>query len=1292
MADNEETNQREKKDEQKIAFYKLFAFADRLDIALMIIGTFAAMGNGISQPMMTLIFGDLINSFGGAAPSNVVHEVSKRRESESLWGRFCNWITSTENRLYIGWFGVLMIPTLLTKILQIVSIKLVYLAIGGGVASLLQMLCWMVTGERQAARIRGLYLKTILRQDVEFFDTETTTGEIVGRMSGDTILIQEAMGEKVGKFTQFLSTFFGGFLLAFIRGWRLAIMLCTSIPALVLSGACVALVISKMASRGQVAYAEAGSVVEQTIGAIRTVASYTGEKRATEKYDSKLQVAYATTVKQSLASGIGVGSVILIIFCTYGLAIWYGGKLILSHGYSGGIVVNVVMTMMTGGLALGQTSPCLNAFAAGQAAAYKMFETIKRNPKIDAFDTKGTVLENMKGEVELRDVYFKYPARPEVQIFAGFSLHVPSGKTAALVGQSGSGKSTVISLVERFYDPDDGAVLIDGVDLKSLRLKWIRGKIGLVSQEPILFSTTIKENILYGKEDADNGEIRRAIELANAAKFIDKLPQGIDTMVGEHGTQLSGGQKQRIAIARAILKNPKILLLDEATSALDAESERVVQEALDNVITNRTTIVVAHRLTTIRNADLIAVVHSGKLVEQGTHAELMENPDGAYTQLVRMQERTKQSEINKLTEPTPNLDRSLSKSSSHRMSIGSSSRHSFALPFGTPGFIDFPEPQNPTDENSGARASKKRKNFSITRLASLNKPEVPFLLIGSLGSTGNGLLFPLFGLLLSTAIKVFFEPPHELKKDTEFWGLMMVLLGLVSIVALPVQNYFFGIAGGRLIRRVRSLTFKKVVHQEISWFDDPANSSGAVGARLSTDASTVRSLVGDALGLIVQNIATVVGGIVIAFTANWLLAIIILLVIPLIGLQGFLQTKYMKGFMTDAKIMYEEASQVASDAVSSVRTVASFSAEDKIMKTYEQKCVGPVKSGVRLGIVTGLTFGAGTFVLYCSQAFCFYIGAVLIQHGKASFGDVFKVFFALTMSATGVSQTSAYAPDVNKVKDSAASIFEILDSKPKIDSSSNEGTKLDSVRGDIELRHVSFKYPTRPDIEIFRDLCLSIPSGKTVALVGESGSGKSTVISLIERFYNPDSGQILLDNIEIHKFNLSWLRQQMGLVSQEPVLFNDTIRANIAYGKKHDVSEEEIIEAAKSANAHTFISGMPQGYNTSVGERGVQLSGGQKQRIAIARAILKDPKILLLDEATSALDNESERIVQDALDRVMVDRTTVVVAHRLSTIMGADVIAVVKNGGVCEKGTHDVLMKEMDGVYASLVALHASSE
>ncbi|XP_043690434.1 ABC transporter B family member 9-like [Telopea speciosissima] len=1228
----------------------------------MIVGTICAIGSGLAMPFMTLIFGQLINSFASTTDnSQVVQTVSK------------------------------------------VALNFVYLAVGTGVAAFFQVSCWMVTGERQAARIRALYLKTILRQDISFFDTETTTGEVIGRMSGDTILIQDAMGEKVGKFIQLMSTFIGGFAMAFARGWRLALVMLSCIPPLVISGSVMAIFISKMASRGQIAYVEAGNTVEQTVGAIRTVASFTGEKQAVNKYNVAIQRAYASVVQQGLISGLGIGTVLVIIFSSYGLAIYYGATLIINDGYNGGQIINVIMAIMTGGMSLGQASPSLDAFAAGGAAAYKMFETIKRKPLIDIDDPSGLILEDMKGDVELKNVYFRYPSRPEVQIFSDFSLRVTSGSTAALVGQSGSGKSTVISLVERFYDPEAGEVLIDDVNLKKLQLKWIREKIGLVGQEPVLFTTTIKGNIAYGKENATDDEIRTAIELANAAKFIDKLPMGVDTMVGEHGTQLSGGQKQRIAIARAILKNPKILLLDEATSALDAESERIVQEALVRIMKNRTTIVVAHRLTTIRNADVIAVVHQGKIVEQGTHAELTVDPEGAYSQLIRLQEGAHQAEVPTGDPDTVEIvddDWTMNKSSSQRLSgnkrsfsRGSSSGRRFSHTFGISGGAVGPYETEVDVENNKKtdEGEMKHRNVSIKRLAYLNKPEAPVMLLGAIAAAIHGVIFPIFGLLLSSAIKSLYEPTNLLRKDTSFWALMFVVLGCIAFFAVPVQQYLFGVAGGKLILRIRSMSFEKVVHQEISWFDEPSNSSGAVGARLSADAANVRGLVGDSLALLAQNIAAVIAGFTIAFTANWILSLVILVLLPLVGLQGYVQMKFLQGFSADAKVMYEEASQVANDAVGGIRTVASFCAEEKVMDLYKQKCDAPMKQGVRLGVVSGTGFGFSFFALYCTNALCFYVGAILVQNGKATFAEVFRVFFALTITAMGISQSSAMGPDTTKAKDSAASIFDILDSKPKIDSSSDEGTTLPNVRGDIELKHVSFKYSTRPDVQIFRDLCLSIPSGMTVALVGESGSGKSTVISLLERFYDPDSGHITLDGVEIYKFKLSWLRQQMGLVSQEPILFNETIRNNIAYGKQGGASEDEIIEAAKAANAHNFISGLPQGYDTHVGERGVQMSGGQKQRIAIARAMLKDPKILLLDEATSALDAESERIVQDALDKVMVNRTTVVVAHRLSTIKGADIISVVKNGVIAEKGRHEVLMKIQDGAYASLVALHMSA-
>ncbi|XP_031271465.1 ABC transporter B family member 11-like [Pistacia vera] len=1264
--DNQQDLKKRKDKEEstnKLPYYKLYSFANFTDFVLIGVGTIGAIGNGMCMPLMTLIFGNLVNAYGeNEDTKKVVDEVSK------------------------------------------VSLNFVFLAIAAGALGFLQMTCWIVTGERQAARIRSLYLKTMLRQDVGFFDTESY-GEIVERMSGEILLIQDAMGEKVGKLIELGSTYISGFVIAFIKGWLLTFVLLSSVPPLFITGAVMNTVMAKMASRGQAAYSVSATVSQQTIGAIRTVASFTGEKQAVAKYNESLTKAYKSGVQEGLAFGLGFGSISFVSYTTYALAVWFGGKMILEKGYSGGDVITVLFAIMAGAYSTGQASRCISAFGPGQAAAYKLFEAIKRKPQIDAYDTNGVKLDDIRGDIELKDVDFSYPARPDEQVFSEFSLTIPGGITAALVGQSGSGKSTVISLIERFYDPQAGEVLIDGINLKEFQLKWIREKVGLVSQEPVLFSSSIKDNIAYAKDSATIQEIRAAAELANAAIFIDNLPQGLDTLVGEHGTQLSGGQKQRIAIARAILKNPRILLLDEATSALDAESERIVQDALERVMINRTTVIVAHRLSTIRNADMIAVIHQGKIVEKGTHSELTNDPDGAYNQLIRLQETSVVSEENVAKDQDgPEIVVNSGRNSIQRMSLtrsisrgssgnGNSSRHSFSVSFHIPTGIDVQElaPIEVEPLTSASESSKPPPEVSLSRLAYFSKPEIPSLLLGTIAAVLTGLQLPVFGILLSGVIKSFFEPEDELRKHTKFWSLLFFLLAISCLIVFPLQSYSFAVAGSKLIRRIRSMSFEKVVNMEISWFDEPDHSSGAIGARLSADAASFRRVVGDALGLLVQNIATIIAGLVIAFEANWEMALIVSVLLPLIGVNGYIQMKYTKGFSAEAKKMYEEASQVANDAIGSIRTVASFCAEEKVMEIYEKKCEGPVKASIKQGLAGGVAFGLSFCLLFLFYAGSFYFGVLLFEAGRATFSEIFRVFYALFLAANGVSQSGFLAPDASKAVVAVASIFAILDRKSKIDSSDESGTTIESVKGDIEFRHVSFTYPSRPDIKILKDLSLAIRYGKTVALVGESGSGKSTVISLLQRFYDPDTGHITLDGIEIQKLQLKWFRQQVGLVSQEPVLFNDTIRANIAYSKEGNATEAEILTAAKLANAHNFISSLKQGYDTVAGERGVQLSGGQKQRIAIARAIVKDPKILLLDEATSALDAESERVVQDALDRVMVGRTTLMIAHRLSTIKGVDLIAVVKNGMIAEKGKHETLMNIKDGIYASLVTLHTGT-
>ncbi|KAJ0710650.1 putative Type 1 protein exporter [Helianthus annuus] len=554
--------------------------------------------------------------------------------------------------------------------------------------------CWMYTGERQSTKMRIKYLEASLSQDIQFFDTEVRTSDVVFAINTNAVMVQDAISEKLGNFIHYMATFVTGFVVGFTAVWQLALVTLAVVPLIAVIGGIHTTTLAKLSSKSQDALSQAGNIAEQrnsfTIWKfsltypnlqIRTVLAYVGESRALQAYSSALKISQKLGYKTGFSKGFGLGATYFTVFCCFALLLWYGGYLVRNNHTNGGLAIATMFCVMIGGLALGQSSPSMSAFAKARVAAAKIFQIIDHKPSVGKNGETGIELDSVSGLVELKDVNFSYPSRPDVKILNNFSLSVPSGKTIVLVGSSGSGKSTVVSLIERFYDPTSGQVMLDGHDIKGLKLKWLRQQIGLVSQEPTLFATTIQENILLGRPNASMVEIEEAARVSNAHSFITKLPDAYDTQVspflnrfepkgilvnlhgttclllvhlivlvrgqlglsmlgvGERGLQLSGGQKQRIAIARAMLKNPAILLLDEATSALDSESEKLVQEALDRFMIGRTTLVIAHRLSTIRMADLVVVLQQGGVLEMGTHDELFaKGENGVYAKLIKMQE------------------------------------------------------------------------------------------------------------------------------------------------------------------------------------------------------------------------------------------------------------------------------------------------------------------------------------------------------------------------------------------------------------------------------------------------------------------------------------------------------------------------------------------------------------------------------------------------------------------------------------------------------------------------------
>ncbi|KAK1273583.1 putative multidrug resistance protein [Acorus gramineus] len=1201
----------------------IFMHADSTDMWLMAFGFTGAVVDGLGIPLMLIVTSKIMNNLGGAATS----------DNTSLF----------------------------TQNLKKNSINLLYLACASWVSSFLEGYCWTRTGERQASRMRARYLKAVIRQDISYFDMRvTSTNEVIDGVSTDSLAVQDVLTEKVPHFVMNASTFFGAHAVAFFLSWRLALVALPFLVVLIIPGLMYGRILMGLARRIREEYGKAGVVAERAVSSIRTVYAFVGEGGTMREFSRALEGSVKLGLKQGLVKGVAIGSN-GITFAIWSFMCWYGSRLVMNHGGDGGTVFAVGASIIGGGLALGAGLSNVKYFSEAAAAAERVMEVIERVPNIDSDDMGGEVLGEVSGEVEFRSVGFAYPSRPDALVFGDFNFKVPAGRTVALVGGSGSGKSTAIALLERFYDPLKGEILLDGVDIKRLQLKWLRSQIGLVSQEPALFATTIKNNIMFGREDATMDEVVAAAKAANIHAFVSQLPEAYDTEVGECGVKMSGGQKQRIAIARAVVKRPKLLLLDEATSALDAESERVVQDALDAASVGRTTIVVAHRLSTVRGADAIAVLQSGRVAECGTHDELVRGDrDGVYAALVRLQR----------VDEVPSL---ATTAASHDSSENSSFRSSAC--------------------NDECEASPEELAVpKFRRLLMMNRPEWREGAIGCACALVFGAIQPLYAYALGGMIAVYFIEDHEeMKRKTRTYCLVFVGLALLSMGVNVGQHYSFAAMGERLTRRVRERMLSNILMFEVGWFDQDDNSTGAVCSRLVKDANVVRSLVGDRMALVVQTLSAVVIACAMGLALAWRLAVVMVAVQPLIILCFYSRRVLLKAMSAKAMKSQSESSKIAAEAVSNLRTVTAFSAQDRILRLFDEAQQAPKRESARQSWFAGLGLGTTQSLMSCSWALDFWYGGRLVSQGHITAKALFQTFMILVSTGRVIADAGSMTSDLAKGADAVASVFAVLDRVTRVDPDDPDGLRVDRLDGRVEFRDVHFAYPARPDVAILRGLNLSAEAGKSTALVGRSGSGKSTVIALIERFYDPVKGVVRIDGRDVRSYHLRTLRRRIALVGQEPPLFAGTVRENIAYGCGGEASEAEVMEAARAANAHEFVACLREGYETRCGERGAQLSGGQKQRIAIARAILKDPAILLLDEATSALDGQSERLVQEALERVMVGRTSVVVAHRLNTIQNCDAIAVLDKGRVVEKGTHaSLLAKGQSRVYFSLVRLQQS--
>ncbi|GJN85078.1 GTPase-activating protein [Purpureocillium lilacinum] len=1204
-------------------YLQIFRYANTVDGLVMGLSAVAAVGAGATMPLMTVILGSLVGNFSDLA-------------STTNSGAFAHNV----NHLVLYF---------------------VYIAVGTLVLTSLFVFGFTWTGERITKRLRSAYFEALLRQNMAFLDA-LGAGEAASRITADLNVIQDGVSQKVGLAVSGLAAFAAGMVVAYVRSWRLALVM-TSLPVAVTAWM---IVVGTSMKKAQLTstdlYSSTATFAEEAISSLRNVAAYGLQKRFVEMYEASLAPAARADARAKAMMGLFIGGLMGAMLSAFALACWAGSRFMDAGDVDTSQVVTVLFASMIAGVSFGQVAPHLQAFGAAGAAANRIFGAIERRPPAGVASDKATGLrpDKLLGHIQFCDVKLVYPSRPDQLVMDGFTLDVPAGKTTAIVGPSGTGKSSLIYLLQRFYLPLRGRVCIDGHDIEDIDVQWIRSNMRVVNQEPFVFNTTILENIAFGlvgtrleKADSNTKQTmaEQAARAANAHDFISQLPHGYQTVVGENGGRLSGGQRQRVAIARALISDPRILLLDEATAALDAKSESLVQTSLSTRGPGRTTIVISHRLSTVRGADNIVVMDHGRVIEQGTHEQLLVS-QGAYSSLVEAQALREGADSPR--------EMGYGSDDEQHGSSGKALEKSRVAAWG----------------REQRQESTRATTLALVKfLLHLNHPERMHLLAGMIGSAFAGLGYPLTAIFFGNMVLALRDPRMTLGgHGIGFWAGMQWLTAWVVLFGYVGQGTAFAHASSRLIARARAVAFAAILRQDAAFFTRPGNDPGALTAFLSQQASQLNGLSGTILGALLNSIVAVVGGFIVATSFGWKLGLVATATMPLIFTTGYARFRVLAD-LEKKSLRDSKAAAVVSEAVRGIRTIAALGLEDTIAERYRLQLGDDIRSSAGQNALLSVLYGTSqSVIIFCTALIFWYGGSKLLPTGEYTVQSFLICFVATTYSAQSAGGIFSHAPDVAGAQDAAIRLKTLTETVPQIDVDSEDGDNAEALVGDVAACNVDFAYPSPegPGHLVLRDVSLKAKTGSFVALVGASGSGKSSVLNLVERLYDPCSGQIVADAKDIRQYRLQSFRKQMAIVEQDSVLYSGTIRDNII--SDGDFDDGDIEKACRDANIWDFVSSLPNGLDTAIGPRGTQASGGQKQRLALARALLRKPKILLLDEATSALDAHSEAVVQEALAAAAMGRTTIAVAHRISSIANADCIYVFDQGTVVEQGTHAQLI------------------
>ncbi|QXC63184.1 ABC transporter ATP-binding protein/permease [Aquihabitans sp. G128] len=1045
-------------------------------------------------------------------------------------------------------------------------------------------------------------------------------------------------------------------------------------------------------------------VVDETVSGVRVVKGFGQERRETARLAETAERLFASRVRairlQSRYQPVLQTLPSLAQVAVLALGGWLAiqgrislGTFLAFSSYMGQL--QAPSRMLAGLVTIGQQA---------RAGVERVFELLESTAAVRS-EPGAPELLVPEGRVEFDAVGFGY-LRSE-PVLDGFALTVEPGETMAVVGTSGSGKSTVALLLPRFYDLQSGTIRIDGTDIASVDLESLRRHIGLVFEDTFLFSDSIAANIAYGRPDATRDEVEAAARVAGAHDFIDAMAHGYDTEVGERGLTLSGGQRQRVALARAVLTDPRLLILDDATSAVDSRVEAEIHATLHRVLAGRTTLLIAHRRSTLLLADRIAVLDAGRVVDVGTHEELDARCE-LYRRLLtgpgdELVDADDVVVVDEGAEPadtpaagaTPSLwVREGDEDSQAARALVAAGRKTEAPSLGmgaggggggggwASGLAATPEllarvgalrPARDRPDQDVAEAAAPDPHFRFTTFIRRWRWQLAAGLGLVVLDGGASLLGP---LLIRHGIDAGVTP----KVTGALWAASLVYL-LVVVLDLGVmvgETFLTGRTAERALWSLRVKVFAHLQRLGLDYYD--REMGGRVMTRMTSDIEALTQLLQTGLVNAIVALLTCVGVGVALALMDWRLALLALLVVPPLAIATSLFRRRSAAAYDDARDKVAVVNADFQESLTDVRVAQAYVREDQNTARFSRRSRDYLGARLKAQQLVALYFPFVELLSGLAAAIVIAGGAAFVRHGSLSAGELIAFLLYLDLFFSPIQQLSQVFDTYQQARVALTRIEELLSEESTVPEAEHP-VDPGPLAGRIELRDVRFAYPST-GVQVLDGVDLVIEAGETVAIVGETGAGKSTLEKLVARYYDVTSGVVLVDGHDLRTLDLAAYRHQLGVVPQEPFLFAGTIRDNLAYGRP-DATDAEVEAAARAVGAHDVVAALPGGYLHVVGEQGRSLSAGQRQLLALARAKLVDPAILLLDEATANLDLATEAKVSQAMGVAASGRTALVIAHRLSTAVDADKVVVMDQGRVVEVGTHDELLGH-EGPYAAL--------